>query len=435
MNFVKTFGLMAALFITITSAAAQDCAGCLDPAFNAAGIPQGSLIVPTYGSGGTAQRDSVLQSDGKVVSLVDEKTTRITLVRANADGTLDTGFGEAGVVKTNWHHSPTAPWGFAYGLAIQKINGEERLIVAGSWTVLQGRSNVTMLRMDRYMPDGTIDTSFGTNGIVLVNKPYALAVAVQPQDQKIVTVGDVQAVVRFHPDGAVDTSFGQNGDGATGAGQSGWSIIALPGELGGILIGGTYSSKGGDMMAVTKLRMSGAVDTTFGIAGRAIADFFGRGSFGRAFKMDIDLQGNILAGGIARPKGASLAQNRYAAARFLPSGVADTSFGGDGTVTYDFAGMDNVGHGINAQQVDGKVIVSGSAQVFGTARDFAAVRFNYNGTVDTSFGTNGRAVTDLGGTAEYSYSSHIWFDASCACQKLVLAGGTNVGAAFLRYGL
>jgi uncharacterized delta-60 repeat protein len=436
MNLLKTVCFAAALLITSTLAVtAQTCPGCLDPTFNAAGSPAGSLVVPTFGSGGTGQRDSVLQSDGKIVSLVDEKTTQITLVRANTDGTLDSGFGTGGVVKTNWHHSTTAPYGFAYGLAIQTIEGQQRLVVAGSWTVPQGRSNVTMLRVDRYMPDGTVDTSFGTNGTVLVNKPYAIAVAIQPQDQKIVTVGDLQAVVRLHPNGSVDTSFGQNGDGATGAGQSGWSIIALPGTEGGILVGGTYSTKGGDMMTVTKLKMSGAVDTAFGIGGRAIADFFGRGSFGRAFRMDIDLQGNILAGGIARPKGASIAQNRYAAARFLPNGVPDTYFGGDGTVTYDFAGMDNDGRGINAQQDDGKVILSGSAQVVGTGRDFAAVRLNNNGTVDTSFGTNGRVVTDLGGTSEYSYSSHIWVDPGCGCQKLILAGGTNIGAIFLRYTL
>lgn len=86
-------------------------------------------------------------------------------------------------------------------------------------------------------------------------------------------------------------------------------------------------------------------------------------------------------------------------------------------------------------QSDGKVIVGGSAVVSTGSRDFALVRFNFDGSVDTGFGTDGKVTTDMGGTSEYSYRIRLWRDPNCATcpEKIYLAGGTNVGAAFARY--
>lgn len=422
--------LLSSLTVVLVSAIfAFGQAGALDTSFNASG----TQVIPTYGNGGTIHKDTVVQSDGKVVSLINENVTEVMLVRLNLDGTLDETFDSDGLVTTNWHYSPTLPSGYPFGLAIQKINGEERLVVAGSWTVPSGkRSSVLMLRVDRYLSNGQPDPSFGTNGTVLVNKPYALAVAIQPDDNKIVTVGDLQAVVRLNENGTIDTSFGPNSDGATGAGQSGWAINVLPG--GRILIGGSYANKSGTTMCVSALNENGSVAEDFGTQGRALADFYGRGSFGRAFDIAIDPFGNILAGGIARPKGASLAENVYAGARFTSSGQPDTSFSGDGKVTFSFFGLDHSGRTV-ASQSDGKVILGGSASLTSNSRDFALVRFNFDGTVDETFGTEGKVTTDMGGTSEYSAKLVVWRDPECATcpEKIYLAGGTNVGAAFARY--
>jgi uncharacterized delta-60 repeat protein len=429
--------LFAAFTVSSRSLAAQACPnapGCLDPSFNGSGT-----LAVTLPGGAGGLRDSVLQSDGKIIGLVDSSATEIMLTRVNTDGTLDTSFGTDGFVKTNWHYNSTLPRGFPFSLAIQRFpDTSEFIIVAGSWTVQTGRNtSVEYLRVERYKLDGQIDTSFANGGTALVNKPYALAVAVQPDDQKIVTVGDLEAVVRLNANGTVDTSFGPKGDGATGAGQPGMSILALPqNKGGGILIGGTYTSQNNSLMCVSKLKSTGAVETTFGTGGRAVADFYGRGSFGRAFEITLDPYGNILAGGIARRKGDSLVQNKYAAARFTSSGQLDTSFSLDGKLTYDFFGLDNNGHGI-AAQYDGKVILTGTAQTATNVRNFASVRFNYDGTLDTGFGTSGTVTTDLGGNSEYVYGAQIWMDPGCACEKLVvggLTGNPTVSApAFLRY--
>ena len=437
-NFTRISLVLLAAALGSLSISAQTCPnadGCPDPSFNGTG----SSVVPLPGGNG-GLRDSIVLSDGKIIGLVDSSSTEIMLTELNADGSLDTSFGTNGFVRTNWHFNSTLPRGYPYSLAIQHFaDGSEFVIVAGSWTVPTGRNTSSnYLRVDRYALDGQIDTTFGPDhtGTVIVNKSYGLAVAIQPDDQKIVTVGDLQAVVRLNANGSVDTSFGKNHDGTTGAGISGWSIIALPvSNGGGILIGGSYANQSGELLAVSKLKSTGAVDSAFGTAGRATADFFGKGSFGRAFELVIDPDGKIVAGGIARRKGASVVQNQYAAARFLPGGQLDTSFSMDGRVTYDFNGLDNNGHGV-AVQYDRKVIVTGTAQTASNARDFAAVRFNSDGTVDTGFGSGGRVMSDLGGTSEYVYGTQIWTDPVCACEKLViggLTGGPVTSPAFLRY--
>ena len=419
------------LLLAAGSVKAQTCAGCLDPSFGNGG----TQYITGMGNAQTVLNDMIIQADGKIVSVVTNGTSQTmpaaTLIRLNPDGSRDTSFDGDGIVETNWHFSSTLPRGYAYAVASQFVNGEERLVVAGSWSVsAQKNTQITMLRVDRYLSNGAIDTSFGSNGTVLVNKPYALAVAIQPTDNKIITVGDGQAVVRLNVNGTVDTSFGGNGDGATGAGQSGWSIKGLPD--GSIIIGGTYSQSSGDLMCVSKLNANGSVYSTFGSNGRAIANFYGRGSFGRAFRVDVDPLGNIIAGGIARPKNGSSDTNDFAVARFTSTGQPDTSFNGSGMALYDFAGLGDSGHSVVAQS-DGKLILTGSAKLSTTDNaDFGAVRFNFDGTIDTSFGANGRVTQNIDRN-DYSYSSRLWADPSCSCQKLIIAGESYSGVSFARY--
>jgi uncharacterized delta-60 repeat protein len=386
------------------------------------------------GNGQSGLNDMIVQSDGKIVAVVTNGTSqtlpRATLIRLNTDGSRDNSFDGDGMVETNWHFYTTLPRGYPFGVAAQFINGEERLVVAGSWSVASGKNTqVTMLRVDRYLSSGAIDTSFGPNGTgtVLINKPYALAVAIQPTDNKIITVGDGQAVVRLNENGTIDTGFGQSGDGATGAGQAGWSIKGL--ADGSIIIGGTFSQSGGDLMCVSRLNANGSVYTSFGSNGRAIANFYGRGSFGRAFRVDLDSLGNIIAGGIARPRNGT---NAFAAARFTATGQLDNSFNGTGMVTYVFNGLGDDGRSVVAQ-ADGKLIITGSARLSSADyADFGAVRFDFDGTVDTSFGSNGR-VTQNFESSDYSNSSRLWVDPSCACEKLIMAGVSYSGASFARY--
>lgn len=416
--------IVGLLFLVAQSAAAQVCPGspgCLDPSF---GLDGKQLVA----NSGSYPRDVAVLSDGSIVSLVDNKSG-IMLVKVRANGSVDTSFDTDGTVHTDWHFYNTLPRGYPYALAVQTVDGEERLVVAGSWTVASGRSSVTMLRVDRYRSDGSRDNGFGTNGTVLVNKPYALAVAIQPIDNKIITVGDGQAVVRLNVDGSVDTTFGPNGDGATGAGQAGWAIKGL--SDGSIVIGGSYSQNSGTVMCVTKLNPNGAIFESFGTAGRATANFYGRGSFARAFDLEVDPFGNIVVGGTAKAKSDS--NYNYAAARFSAAGRLDTAFNGTGMVVHDFTSLSENGRGIVVQR-DGKITFIGSVQVPGAVDlDYGLVRFNFNGTIDTSFGSNGRVTTDFGGP-DYAQAARIWIDPSCDCEKIVMSGASSLtGVSFARY--
>jgi uncharacterized delta-60 repeat protein len=183
-------------------------------------------------------------------------------------------------------------------------------------------------------------------------------------------------------------------------------------------------------MCVSRLNTNGSVDTSFGSGGRSTANFFGSGSFGRAFRVDLDPFGNIILGGIARTKGASAVDNSYAAARFTANGQLDTTFNGTGMVSYHFPGVNGNGRSVVAQP-DGNILLTGSEGPSGSG-DYGMIRYNYNGSLDQTFGTNGIVATNIDGD-DFSYTVRLWSDPACSCDKIVMFGGSKTGASFARY--
>ena len=102
----------------------------------------------------------------------------------------------------------------------------------------------------------------------------------------------------------------------------------------------------------------------------------------------------------------------------------DSSFGGDGRVTTDFAGMDFVGD--LAIQADGKVVAVGSAGSSFSSRDFAVARYTSSGDLDDTFSGDGLVVTDLPGT---SFASAV----EVQSDGKIVAAGSGGGAAVVRY--
>src|SRR5581483_7806589 len=88
----------------------------------------------------------------------------------------------------------------------------------------------------------------------------------------------------------------------------------------------------------------------------------------------------------------------FALARYNPDGSLDTSFGGDGKVLTDFGGSDDEAFGV-AIQADGKIVVAGFSDVNGDF-DFAIVRYNPDGSLDNTFGSGGKITTDFGGGSD-----------------------------------
>ncbi|MEO6392025.1 MAG: FG-GAP-like repeat-containing protein [Pyrinomonadaceae bacterium] len=146
-----------------------------------------------------------------------------------------------------------------------------------------------------------------------------------------------------------------------------------------------------DNFAVMRYAADGSLDLTFGANGKVNTDFEGRDDESTA--VAIQTNGRIVVVGKAKLTNG----NDFAIARYTASGSLDTTFGGNGKVTVDMGGDDQAR--AVALQPDGKIVVSGSVQPTGSASEFALLRLNSTGTLDTTFDGNGKLITNFGGTS------------------------------------
>jgi uncharacterized delta-60 repeat protein len=256
---------------------------------------------------------------------------------------------------------------------------------------------------------GDLDLTFGGTGIVTTPlgpmNDVAASVAVQA-DGKIVAAGwsstdlpdcnggrtDI-ALVRYNSDGTLDTSFGGTGKVITSIGCSASaSSIALQGD-GKIVIAGAQADYDQSSFAVLRYNPDGTLDTSFGAGTGAVITEIGDYAYASSVALQTD--GKILAAGATSPPGPDVAD--VALVRYNPDGTLDTSFGaGTGKVTTEFVTgkTDNI-HSV-ALQRDGK-IVAGGASHDGRNYRFALVRYNSDGTLDTAFGGTGKVISaDIG---------------------------------------
>ena len=405
----RTFLHVAIIIAATASAFAQ--AGSLDSSFGTNGktIVDFSFISP-------APDGMVVQSDGKIVSISGGFNHGHKLVRLNSDGSLDTSFGGDGSVEFYWTltSGSSTYYGKAYAVALQNVGGQERIIVAGAGHLKSGNKTLdNVLRVQRFMPDGSIDSSFGTNGFVVHNTGYATVMAVQP-DGKIVTDGDLGKLVRLNANGSLDTLFGSGGIAVSGSARA-----VVVDSVSGIIVGVDYAvgkaNKQRGVMSLQRFLSNGSLDTSFGTAGRATADF---GGTSRVWEVKIDLAGNIVVGGNAN--------GLFAVARFTSTGQPDLTFNGDGRAigpAGDPRGM--------SLQADGKPVVTGPVGAWGV-QDFQLARFNTDGSLDSTFGTGGVVTADIYQN-DFSHRSIIQIDPACACEKIVMAGGKDPFITFARF--
>ncbi|AVH63458.1 putative Ig domain-containing protein [Nostoc sp. 'Peltigera membranacea cyanobiont' N6] len=262
----------------------------------------------------------------------------------------------------------------------------------------------------RYKSDGTLDSSFGSAGKVNTNlgsTDIAYSIALQG-DGKILVAGvsgNNFAVVRYKSDGTLDSSFGSAGKVNTNLGSTdiGYSI-ALQGD-GKILVAGVS----GNNFAVVRYNSEGTLDSSFGSAGKVITNL---GSTDIGYSIALQGDGKILVAGVSN--------NNFAVVRYKSDGTLDSSFGSAGKVITNLGGTD-IGYSI-ALQADGKIIVAGSS-----SSNFAVVRYKSDGTLDSSFGSAGKVITNLGGT-DIGYSVSVQADG-----KIIVAGSSSSNFALVRY--
>lgn len=169
------------------------------------------------------------------------------------------------------------------------------------------------------------------------------------------------------------------------------------------------------VVALTRVNSDGNLDLGFGNGGKATSPEIGLRS--AASGVVIQADGKIVVSGSVLASSTSTTGYDFAVARYNPDGSPDTSFGTAGSVAIDFGGGSEGSAGI-ALQPDGKILVVGATDAAGENRvDFAVARLNGGGSLDTTFGTGGRVVTDVTGVIEYANSVVLQPDG-----KIVVAG-------------
>lgn len=375
---------------------ASAAAGDLDPAFGSNG-----LVVTDFSGNNDFGEALLIQPDGRLVAVgsvdVGSPNSNFGLARYNADGSLDPSFGSGGKVVTDFFGDID----FAFDAALQP---DGKIVVAGQvFNTITG----TDFALARYNSDGSLDLSFGSGGKVTTDFfgdfDDVRGVALQP-DGKIVVAGFARngsnesvdfAVARYNIDGSLDSSFGGDGKVTTDFFGTREFVSSVSVQSDGkIVVAGSASpmSDFDSMFALARYNNDGSLDPTFDGDGRVTTDF---GRFAGVSDLVIQPDGKIVAAGNAFPDGEF--ENEFALARYNADGSLDTTFGGDGRVTLHPGGRGGAARAV-ALQPDGKIIAAGSVIVpVGSDSDIAVARFNSDGSVDTSFGVNGVVTTNFVG--------------------------------------
>jgi len=357
-------------------------------------------------------------------------TTAFAVLRLTTSGASDPSFGAgSGVVTTT-----ITPGLFDFALAAA-VQPDNKIVVGGS-TGLSGQGTIALVR---YNTDGTLDTAgfgnAGTGGIVRTPmggvSASASAIAVQPADSKILVAAlTVQtfsnatttgiALLRYNTNGTLDTGFGVNGNGivtaAIGPGLAGDTCgLALQGD-GKIVVAG--ASQNGSLV-LYRYDAAGVLDPSFGNAGTTTTLL-------TTAAMSPALALSPVTGKIVLAGGTNVDQ---VVVRYNTDGTLDTTFGTaqvvPGIVVTDINNGVNFGNAV-AVQADDKIVVAGHANVNFNAdtSDISLVRYNPDGTLDTSFvGVNqtvpGIVITDLGGRFDNAFSVALQTPTAAATNILV----------------
>lgn len=383
----------------------------LDSTFDGDGIATTSIN--DYDEG----HDLAIQTNGKIV-VVGKTANPVTdkfdfaVTRFNSDGSLDTTLGNSGSVTISLAGNSTAE-----GVAIQS---DGKIVVVGSHDITQS------LIVARYNDDGSLDTSFGSGGLVsssLGGQVTGANDVVIQADGKLIVVGDTRTrigsaltLVRFNSDGSFDNTF--DGDGIFVAPESSTAspfsgnAVALQSDGKIVAAGAAVTGAGVIDFVILRCNSDGSVDTTFGTDGIVVTDTDAR--FDAAEDVAIEPDGKIVAVGTTGDNFSSV----FTIARYNSGGSLDTSFDGDGVVTAPLAeSVSEEAHGV-ALQTDGKIVVAGERD-FGSGSIIEVRRYNGDGSPDTTFG--GGTVTTAVGISE-ALAVAIQADG-----KIVAAGSGNFG--------
>jgi uncharacterized delta-60 repeat protein len=278
--------MLATLAIIVTTSinggSALAAPGDLDPSFGADGIVSVRLaptlnvrLAPILNA--LAQGDTILaialEPDGQIVALGTDSREGIILTRYSATGALDFGFGEDGVVRTQLTEDRQAARIRPLALALQP---DGKLLVSGIASVGELSFNIGLSRVNA---DGSPDSGFGTDGHVVTRFGDAVgqALALQP-DGKILAAGGTMtrgeedfAIVRYLPDGSLDGTFGNGGKLQTDFGGSDAVtnlVLESDGKITAVGFSAHYEPDVPATTVIARYNQDGSLDPTYGNGGK-----------------------------------------------------------------------------------------------------------------------------------------------------------------------
>jgi uncharacterized delta-60 repeat protein len=285
-------------------------------------------------------------------------TLSLVLLGEGAPGDLNPTFGVGGKVTTDFGNADAA-----FALVLQP---DGKLVAAGHSITLEAQT--ANFALARYLPAGSLDPTFGAGGLVTTDLggfDAAFALVLQP-DSKLVAAGrSCQegtpcdfVLARYLPDGSLDGSFGVGGKVTTDVELRG-QVNALVLQPDGKLVAAGETFDGPSDFVLARYLPDGSLDGSFGVGGKVTTDF---GSFDFVSALVFQPDGKLVAAG---DSGVS-----FALARYLPDGRLDPTFGVGGLVTTDFGNFDDGGARALVLQPDGNLVAAGFA-----GPDFALARY------------------------------------------------------------
>lgn len=349
------------------------------------------------------------QPDGKFVVAGTGGGLNFSVARYNADGSLDNTFGGDGKVVTP---IGTGMDSRAYDVAIQP---DGKIVVAG---VVYNAGGFNLdIALVRYKPDGSLDSSFDGDGILVTDfsngqEDQVQSVAIQV-DGRIVVAGwsnngnDVDFILaRYLPDGSLDPSFDGDGKVRTDFGGFADKAHTLGIQSDGKIVAGGESYNGNTYdFALARYNEDGSLDAGFSTDGKVMTDLE---VHDRITSLVIQTDGSIVVAGSANTSLSAANDNtgpnaNFALARYTAAGNLDNSFDGDGKVMTDLGSNADEAYDLVLQN-DGKIVVTGS----GNNADFNIVRYNVNGSLDPSFFGSGITTVDFNNRPDFAHAINVY---------------------------
>src|SRR5690554_8228447 len=306
------------------------------------------------------------------------------------DGSMDGSFGDDGIVITDLNDSHD------FGLSVVQ-QADQKLVVSGTTSPNQNHFYPYLIR---YMLDGSVDMTFGTNGKMIADHgsgyngyDYLFV----DNQQNIVAAGNMNLsteyqfkVAKYTENGDLDTTFGDNGVLTISHGYSAMTLL----DDGSMLL---LRFSGNNEISINRYLSNGVLDTNFGVDGTAISNFDGDSFAGREIKVDTD--NNIYFVGTR-----DNAMNAdIILMKFMSSGYLDTSFGNNDIASKNIDAMNPMNSSSASIDFtnDNKIVVAGSCGAcvdeFNPVLRPYFLKYLNNGEPDISFGNNGTVLLPISG--------------------------------------